>query len=224
MEFAVNLHENEIDEFCLLQIKPMVIGNKEQNIKISHYKNNSLTFCYSDKVLGDGEFGGINHIVYVDPQTFKRDSTEIIASEISKINSILTPKNPFLLVGPGRWGTADPWLGVPINWGDITNAKVIMEVGLDELNPDPSFGSHFFQNLTSLRIGYFTIVKKFHKKYIDWNWLKAQKSIKKLNFVKVVKLKKPLYIKLDGINGEGVILKKGLKQKNIMDEEESSGI
>ena len=224
MEFAVNLNENGIDEFCLLQIKPMVIGNREQNIKISFYKNNPLTFCYSDKVLGDGEFENINHIVYVDPKTFKREATEEIAKEIGKVNNKLTNKNSYLLVGPGRWGTADHWLGIPVNWEDITNAKVIIEVGLDELNPDPSFGSHFFQNLTSLRIGYFTILKKFHKKYIDWDWLKAQKSIKKLKYVKVVKLKKPLYIKLDGINGDGVILKKEIKQKNAMNEEDSSGI
>ena len=127
-------------------------------------------------------------------------------------------------MGPGRWGTADPWLGIPVNWDSITNAKSIIEVGLDELNPDPSFGSHFFQNLTTLRIGYFTITKKFHKKYVDWGWLKTKKTFKKTKYIRVIKLEEPLYIKIDGIDGEGVILKKNTTEQSSMDEQDSSGI
>ena len=149
---------------------------------------------------------------------------DIAFDQIEIFNRMLGKDNPYILIGPGRWGTADPWLGIPVNWDDITNAKVIIEVGLDELNPDPSFGSHFFQNLTSLRIGYFTISKKFHKKYIDWDWLKTLKTYKKTKYVNVVKLHNPLYIKLDGIEGEGVILKNNITNKNIMDEQDSSGI
>ena len=104
------------------------------------------------------------------------------------------------------------------------NAKAIIEVGLESLNPDPSFGSHFFQNVTSLHIAYFTIIKKYHKKYIDWDWLKGQKVIEKTNFIKVIKLKKPLYINLDGIKGEGIILKYKPADNYVMNEEESSGI
>ena len=89
-----------------------------------------------------------------------------IADEINTLNKSLGKKNPYLLMGPGRWGTADPWLGIPVNWDSITNAKSIIEVGLDELNPDPSFGSHFFQNLTTLRIGYFTVNRKNHKRIV----------------------------------------------------------
>ena len=99
-----------------------------------------------------------------------------------------------------------------------------IEVGIDEFNPDPSFGSHFFQNVTSLRIGYFTILKKDHKKYIDWDWVKQKKAYYRTKYIKVIKLSKPLYIKLDGINGEGVILKKSIDIGNSMNEEESSGI
>ena len=223
IEFAVNLENNSDDEFSLLQIKPMLIGKKGSNVSISKYKNDNLLFSYSSQVLGNGEIDGIKYIMYVDPLKFKREATQEISTEIKSLNKKLGVKKPYLLMGPGRWGTADPWLGIPINWDNITNAKVIIEVGLDELNPDPSFGSHFFQNLTSLRIGYFTISKKFHKKYIDWDWLKTLKTYKKTNYVKVVKLNNPLYIKLDGIKGEGVILKNNIT-KNIMDEQDSSGI
>jgi len=224
IEFAVNLENNQNDEFSLLQIKPMLIGKKGSNVSISKYKNDNLLFSYSNQVLGNGEIDRIKHIMYVDPLKFKREATQEISSEIKSLNKKLGPNKPYLLMGPGRWGTADSWLGIPVNWDDITNAKVIIEVGLDELNPDPSFGSHFFQNLTSLRIGYFTISKKFHKKYIDWDWLKTLKTYKKTNYVKVVKLHNPLYIKLDGIEGEGVILKNNITNKNIMDEQDSSGI
>ena len=223
IEFAVNLENNQNDEFSLLQIKPMLIGKKGTNVSISKYKNDNLLFSYSSQVLGNGEIDGIKYIMYVDPLKFKREATQEISTEIKSLNKKLGVKKPYLLMGPGRWGTADPWLGIPINWDNITNAKVIIEVGLDELNPDPSFGSHFFQNLTSLRIGYFTISKKFHKKYIDWDWLKTLKTYKQTNYVKVVKLNNPLYIKLDGIKGEGVILKNNIT-KNIMDEQDSSGI
>ena len=224
IEFAVNLNENQIDEFALLQIKPMLIGNRNKNISITKYINDNLLFSYSNQVLGNGEIDGIEYIMYVDPLKFQRDKTKKISSEINSLNKKLGAKKPYLLMGPGRWGTADPWLGIPVNWDSITNAKIIIEVGLDELNPEPSFGSHFFQNLTSLRIGYFTITKKMHKKHIDWDWLKTQKTYIKTNYVKVVKLSKPLYIQLDGIEGQGVILKDTINNKNIMNEQDSSGI
>ena len=131
--------------------------------------------------------------------------------------------NPYLLLGPGRWGTTDSWLGIPVNWEQITNAKVIIETGIDALNPDPSFGSHFFQNITSLRIGYFTIEKKLQKKNIDWDWITKQKIIEKSEYVKVIKLQNPITVKIDGINGEGIILKNDKIAEN-MNEIESSGI
>jgi len=224
IEFAVNLKKTGKDEFALLQIKPMLIGEKSGDISIAKYKNDNLLFSYSNQVLGNGVIDGIEYIMYVDPLKFKREATQEIADEINSLNKKLGTNKPYLLMGPGRWGTADPWLGIPVNWDNITNAKVIIEVGLDELNADPSFGSHFFQNLTSLRIGYFTISKKFHKKDIDWDWLKTLNTYKKKKYIKVVKLSNPLYIKLDGIKGDGVILKNNISNENIMDEQDSSGI
>ena len=106
---------------------------------------------------------------------------------------------------------------------NCTNAKSIIEIGIDSLNPDPSFGSHFFQNLTSLRIGYFTIENKLYKKNIDWEWIYKQEHIHTSKSLNVIKLQKPLLIELNGITGEGIILKEQ-KEINKMNEEESSGI
>ena len=148
---------------------------------------------------------------------------EKIAKKIGEYNNKLGIENPYLLIGPGRWGSSDPWLGIPVNWEQIANAKSIVEIGIDKLNPDPSFGSHFFQNLTSLRIGYFTINHKNYKTSIDWEWLKKQNHIYKSKYVNVVTLEKPLMIQIDGKNGNGLIIKHK-KINEIMNENEASGI
>ena len=223
LEFAVNIN-NKIKEFCLLQIKPMVIGTKKTNINIPLLKKHKSLLCYSEQVLGDGEIDEISNIIYVDPTTFKRNKTQQIADEIGLLNKKINAKNTYALIGPGRWGTSDPWLGIPVEWNQISNAKMIVEVGIDELNPDPSFGSHFFQNISNLRIGYFTIRKKYHNQFINWDWIKKQSIKHQTEFVKLVELKKPLFIKIDGINGKGIILKNKIEKEIKMDEEESSGI
>ena len=163
-------------------------------------------------------------IIYVNPDKFKRDKTEEIAKEIEQLNDKLGKKKPYLLLGPGRWGTADPWLGIPVQWEQITNVKSIVEIGIEELNPDPSFGSHFFQNIANLRIGYFTINKNYHHKHIDWEWIKSHKNKYSKKYVNVISLKQPLFIKIDGINGRGIILKQKNNVLEKMDEEESTGI
>ena len=175
--------------------------------------------------MGNGEINSINHIVYIDPKKFKREKTKEIAKEIGIINDKLGSKNKYLLIGPGRWGTSDRWLGIPVNWEQINYAKAIIEIGIDELDSDPSFGSHFFQNITNLKIGYFTIRKKYSNKNIDWRWLNKNKSIFESNYVKVISLEKSLVVKIDGINGNGIILK---NEETVsiepMNEEDSTGI
>ena len=131
---------------------------------------------------------------------------------------------PYLLIGPGRWGTADPWLGIPVNWKQISNAKTIIELGLDDLNPEPSFGSHFFQNVTSLRIGYFTLHNVNKEKGIDIDWLNKQEIKQATKFVRWVSLDNPLHVRIDGRTGEGVIIKPNYNIGEIMDEGESTGI
>jgi len=224
IEFAININDNQDNEFSLLQIKPMPIDNIHNQLDIYKLKDTDLSLCHSDQVLGDGSSNNIQHIIYINPKKFKRDSTQLIANEIGKYNKKLGKKNPFLLVGPGRWGSLDPWLGIPVDWEQIANARAIIEIGIDSFSPDPSFGSHFFQNLTSLRIGYFTLDKKSYKINIDWDWLKKQKHIYQSDLINVIKLKEPLLIKLDGVKGQGIILKSNTKSDKRMNEEEASGI
>ena len=221
IEFAVNIHEKKKSEFCLLQIKPMPINNIKLNLNKTENKNE--IFCSSNQVLGNGVYNGIKHIIYVNLDNFKNEKTNVIAKKIGEYNNKLGIKNPYLLIGPGRWGSSDPWLGIPVNWEQIANAQSIIEIGIDKLNPDPSFGSHFFQNLTSLRIGYFTINYKNYKTSIDWGWLKNQNHIHQSKYVNVIKLENPLIIKIDGKNGYGAILKYN-EEVETMDENQASGI
>ena len=222
IEFAVNINENKEDEFCLLQIKPMPISNFENNLKAID-KNKSRIFCSSSQVLGNGTYSDIKNIMYINLDNFKNDRTQEIAKIIGEYNNILGSENPYLLIGPGRWGSSDPWLGIPVNWEQITNAKSIIEIGIDKLNPDPSFGSHFFQNLTSLMISYFTLGYREYKKNIDWNWLKKQNHIKKSKYVNIVSLNEPLVIQVDGTKGNGLIFMQK-KISETMNEDEASGI
>ena len=180
--------------------------------------------CKSNIVLGDGILNSIYNILYVYPDSFDRSFTSNIAKEIEIFNRKLGKENPYLLIGPGRWGTADPWLGIPINWKQISNARVIVEIGIEELNPDPSFGSHFFQNVTSLRIGYFTIKKSDKNAFIDTDWLNAQSIKQSSKYIRWIKLKDPMMIHINGNSGEGSIIKQNSKILEIMDEGDSTGI
>ena len=219
IEFALNINENEEDEFCLLQIKPMVIGNlNTKRIKIKPEKQQLV--CKSDLVLGDGIINDIKDIIFISPMTFDPSATNEIALEIEKINKKIN--NPYLLVGPGRWGSADPFLGVPVNWNQISRAKVIVEYSHRQMDPDPSFGSHFFQNITSLHLGYFTLNKK-DAMDINWKWLNEQKQIHKTAHLHHVKLDDNLYIDINGRKGTGFI-SKPIQIEDQMDERESTGI
>ena len=225
IEFAVNMYNTPDiqDEFCLLQIKPMVVGGlqKTDYLQLNEKKD---VLCSSEMALGDGIIDTVRNIICVDFDTFDRSLTRNIAKEIDVINRQMGNDNPYLLIGPGRWGTADPWLGIPVNWKQISHAKVIVELGIEEFNPEPSFGSHFFQNVTSLRIGYFTLQHIDKGGDLDLDWLKSQPVKQATKFIRWIQLEEPLHIRIDGSTGEGIILKPQPKKEEIMDEEESSGI
>ena len=131
-------------------------------------------------------------------------------------------ENSYLLIGPGRWGSSDPWLGIPVTWEQISGAKCIIEMNEKELNADPSFGSHFFHNLTNLRIGYLTQDKR--NKTLDLDWIESCPVKKETDYLKWITLKKPLTIQIDGSSGHSLILKEPLKIEETIDEDESSGI
>ena len=225
IEFAVNIFEdeNKSPEFSLLQIKPMVMGGSRELINMDNESSKSI-LCNSKVTLGDGFIDNVQHIVFVDPKKFRAANTKKIAKEIHQINNAMLNKSPYILVGPGRWGSADPWLGIPVNWEHISGASAIVEIGINDFPVDPSFGSHFFQNVTSMRLGYFTIDNDSKEESFDHNWLKKQKIIKNKKFTACYELERPLRIKIDGQTGNGIILKPNEIDIEPMDEQETSGI
>lgn len=225
LEFAVNLFkaQDRKPEFSLLQIKPMVIGGIDRVEEYDHLTDDDI-LCSSGVALGNGIIEGIRDIVVVNTETFNAAHTQEIANEIELMNSEIPQKSSAILVGPGRWGSADPWLGIPVNWGQISKAKVIVEVGMKQFPIDPSFGSHFFQNVTSMRIGYFTIDPKKDRDTLDLPWLTNQPVIKKTSFTTWYRLEEPLTVYIDGKSGDGMVIKPLQPVIDIMDEQESTGI
>ena len=225
IEFAVNIFEdkNKNPEFSLLQIKPMVMGGSRELINLDNESSKSI-LCNSKVTLGDGFIDSVQHVVFVDPKRFRSANTKAIAKEIHQFNNILVNTSPYILVGPGRWGSADPWLGIPVTWKQISGASAIIEMGIKDFPVDPSFGSHFFQNVTSMRLGYFTIDNNSKDESFDYNWLKKQKVVKNKKFTICYKLERPLRIKIDGQTGNGIILKPKTIDIEPMNEQEASGI
>ncbi len=207
IEFAVNFSKNKKPVFAIIQIRPLIIAQENSHIDWEEkdiHKSNVL--MYSDKALGNGIIADIKDIVLVSPETFDSAKTLQIAQEISKINSELI-NTPYILIGPGRWGTQDRWLGIPVLWNDISNAKVMVETALEDFNIKPTQGTHFFQNIISRGIGYINITLNKRNSYIDWDWLNKQENQDQYRYVKHIKLKKPITIKLDGKNGRALVIK-----------------
>ena len=224
IEFAVNLYENDNrqSEFCLLQIKPLVIGTLDKTGELDAIPETDI-ICKSEAALGNGMIEGIQDFILVDPKGFDPTHTKKMAKEIEFFNAALEGR-PCILMGPGRWGSADPWLGIPVQWQQISNAKVIVELGIKGFPVDPSFGSHFFQNVTSMRIGYFTVNHKKKSDVSDLKWIKSQTIRQKKKFTKWIQVEKPVTVKIDGQTGNGIILKPSEDEQEFMDEQDSSGI
>jgi len=205
IEFSVNLDEkNKKHEFYFLQIRPMVAGLNSNDILITPSEC-KIAFCYSEKALGNGKDSSVQDIVYVKLDSFKKDSTVQIAKEIGDINKILLKADrPYLLAGPGRWGSSDRWLGIPVQWRDISCVKAIVELRNSQLKADPSQGSHFFQNITSLGIHYITVSEN-SSDFFKFDWLNNLKSENETTFIKHVHLQKPITIKIDGKSSQCVM-------------------
>ena len=211
IEFAVNFDpENKKPPvFAIIQIRPLVIAKEHAHIT---WEDNDIKkeeiLISSNKALGNGLIDSIKDIIYVSPETFDTSKTVEIASQIGSLNKELSEnQTPYLLIGPGRWGTQDRWLGIPVAWSEISNVKVMVETALEDFNIKPTQGTHFFQNIISRDIGYLYTTLNTRDSYIDWNWLKVQKPKNKLEYASHIRLNKPLTIKLDGRSGRGLILK-----------------
>lgn len=212
IEFAVNLDvpKGERKEFAMLQMRPMVLSREIEELMIGEIKEADL-ICQSSQVLGNGAMNGIYDIVVVDINKFERGKSKEVAMEVSKLNSkLLTERKPYLLLGVGRWGSLDPWLGIPVTWDQISGASVIVEAGFKDFQVTPSQGSHFFQNLTSFRVGYFTVNSIDHLGFIDWDWLNNQSAIEELNYTRHLRFDRPISVRINGHENRGVILKPGV--------------
>jgi hypothetical protein len=213
IEFAVNipLDNRQKAEFSLLQIRPMVLVNQNINVEINKQEI-SGAFCFSNHAMGNGEFQDITDIVLVNPDRFDPARTVEIASEIGRINRRLIQQNrKYLLIGPGRWGSADRWLGIPVGWNDISGVGTIVEAIHDKLQADPSQGTHFFHNITSLGISYITITGN-GEDFINWEWLKSLPPKTETAFLKHLRLDTPLTIKIDGRKSRAVLMKNSFQE------------
>jgi CheY-like chemotaxis protein len=209
IEFAVNLSrkKGESHIFNLLQIRP-IVDNKE-NVGVDLDKIDlEQALIYSESALGNGLIQNIKDIVYVKPQAFDPAQSLLISEEIGKLNGQFLEKHiNYVLVGPGRWGSTDPWLGIPVKWPQISAARVIVESGLENYHIDPSQGTHFFQNLTSFRVGYFTINPHINHGHYDLEFLDTQPAVFESDYVRHVRFDAPLVIKIDGRKSIGLVQK-----------------
>ena len=150
----------------------------------------------------------IRDAVVVDYHMFDRARSREVAHEVSTLNSKLVGENrPYLLIGVGRWGSLDPWLGIPVTWDQIAGARAIVETEFKEMSVTPSQGSHFFQNITSFMVGYFTVSVHARQGFLDWDWLLAQEPVERFTFTRHIRFATPLTIRINGHSNKGVILK-----------------
>lgn len=209
IEFAVNVDPNNHDKatFYLLQIRP-IVDNKEIMDEDLTQVGNEETILSSTSVLGHGIVTDVQDIIYVKSGAFNSSNNQLIAYEIEKLNRRFTEEEKnYVLVGPGRWGSSDHWLGIPVKWPHISNARVIVECGLENYRVDPSQGTHFFQNLTSFGVGYFTINPFKGDGWFDEEYLNALPAVEDTEYLRHIRFDKPIVIKMDGKKSLGVVLK-----------------
>jgi hypothetical protein len=206
IEFAVTWPRDKPSEarFGFLQVRPMVVSDEVVDVTEEEFGAENVLVS-SNRVMGNGVVEGIADVVYVKPEVFEARHTRQIAGELEALNHALQDEGrPYLLIGFGRWGSTDPWLGIPVEWGQICGARVMVEATLPNMNIEPSQGSHFFHNISSFKVSYFS-VRYDRDRLIDWTWLGAQKPVAETNFVRHVRLASPLRVKVDGRKSRGAI-------------------
>ncbi|NQT26803.1 hypothetical protein HQ585_15715 [candidate division KSB1 bacterium] len=208
-EFAVNLsvEKKQPKEFALLQMRPMVLNRELEVLNIGEFDPKNL-ICFTRQIMGNGEINDIYDIVVVDREKFDRGKSTEVTQEIKYLNQkLLTEGRRYILIGVGRWGSLDPWLGIPVNWSHISNARAIVEADFKDFTVMPSQGSHFFQNLNSFLVGYFTVRSNPKESFVDWDWLLAQDPYEEKTYTKLLRFKKPVVVKMSGHQNMGVIFK-----------------
>ena len=216
IEFAVNLSapNKKEKEFAVVQMRPLSVSTELEELDIDGYKDNEL-LCTSNFVMGNGSNTNIKDIVFIHKDEYERSKSRETAIDIGILNKkLVKQEKEYLLIGVGRWGTLDPWLGIPITWEQISGAKAIVEHNFKDFDVEPSQGSHFFQNLTSFKVGYFTVHRSVGGGFVDWDWLSKQKVVERKGSVSHIVLEKPITIKINGRENKGVIVKPKVRTKN----------
>jgi CheY-like chemotaxis protein len=207
IEFAIDLTKDQSGNasFYLLQIKPLVGSYAGYSIDPETIREKELVLR-SNKSMGNGLIDHITDFIYIEPEKFDNTMTTEMASEIDQINRKMIKENrQYVLMGPGRWGTRDKFIGIPVDWPQISNAKVIVEVSLPKFHVDASLGSHFFHNVTSMNVGYFSISEETDEGIVRWDMLKSQELIDKGKYFRHVRFSSPLTIRMDGRKGMSII-------------------
>jgi hypothetical protein len=211
IEFAAQLpgRSDAPASFGFLQLRPLVVSREGEELRMEEVDRSRL-ICQSAKVLGNGRIADCCDLVMVNPETFERAQSREVAQTITRLNTKLVEEGrPYLLIGVGRWGSNDPWLGIPVVWDQISGARVIVETGFRDLRVTPSQGSHFFQNLTAFQIGYFTVNPDAGEGFVDWTWLCSQPALEVEGCVRHLRFDAPLLVMMSGKSSNGMIFKPG---------------
>lgn len=211
IEFAANLDvaAGQPKIFNFLQIRPFVVNDQRINFSLEHITPEQ-TIVISHSALGNGSIDNLFDLVYIKPEAFKAAESKRIAEELEALNqSFITQKRNYILIGPGRWGSSDPWLGIPIKWPQISEARLIVEAGLHNYRIDPSQGTHFFQNLTTFHVGYFTVNMYANEGFYDTAFLNSQPAIHDSFYIRHLQFSEPIRCFIDGKTNTGIILKPG---------------
>jgi hypothetical protein len=222
IEFAVNLATppGAPKEFGFLQMRPLALTREFEELDIGIVHPDELV-AQSSCVLGHGRLEDIHDVVMVDYHRFDRSLSQQTASDVAHFNAELKVRNvPYLLIGVGRWGSTDPWLGIPVTWDQIAGVRVIVEAGFKDVRVTPSQGTHFFQNLTSSDVGYFTVNEDVGEGTVDWSWLMEQPVVKQTQTVRHLHFAEPLIVIMNGKINEGVILKPGATPMSELEAED----
>ena len=214
IEFAVRLprDENDIADFGFLQLRPLVLSREGEDICMDDVSPERL-ICQSSVVLGHGRLQDLRDVIVVDSHRFERAHSHDVAQSVAHFNARLSEANiPYVLIGVGRWGSTDPWLGIPVAWDQISGARVIVESGFRDFRVAPSQGSHFFQNLTAFQIGYFTVNPDAGEGFVDWEWLAQQPAADEHGCVRHLRFDSPLIVAMNGKTSQGMILKPDVKE------------
>jgi pyruvate phosphate dikinase-like enzyme len=208
IEFACTFPDRSdrtaVPRFGFLQVRPMAVWREPVHVAAADQRH-PRSIVASDAVLGNGTSADIADVVFVRPDRFDQAESRAVAAEIADLNqALVAERRPYLLIGFGRWGSSDPWLGIPVDWSSIAGARAIVETTLPHRRVEPSQGSHFFHNLASFGVLYFTVRPDIDPP-IAWSWLEAQPIVRATGHVAHVRLSRPLRVAVDGRSGRGVI-------------------